>query len=230
MKFNNRPLRLNSRFILLIAMLYTAVSVAADVVAYKYTHFFGLTESGATILFPLTYVLGDVVSEVYGWGISMRIVWFGLFSEAFFALCILLVIHLPSSSVGHYQSEYRNILGNIWLFVFAGIVADAIAGLLNVYFISRYKVLWGGKTFWVRSVLSTCIAEFILIFITVIIAFTPEIHLKETLHVFWDAYKLEIVYAMIFAIPAQFLVNKLKKAEGIDVYDYGTSYNPFKFL
>src|SRR3990167_8826222 len=164
MKYNNQPLKLNSKYILLIAMLYTAVSVAADVVAYKYTRFFGLVESGATILFPLTYVLGDVVSEVYGWNISMRIVWFGLFSEAFFALCIVLVIHLPSYGIGHHQKDYDAVLGSIWLFVFAGIIADAIAGLLNVYFISKYKVLWGGKTFWIRSVLSTCISEFILIF------------------------------------------------------------------
>jgi uncharacterized PurR-regulated membrane protein YhhQ (DUF165 family) len=66
---NNEPLKLSSKYILLIAMIYVAVSVAADIVAYKYTRFFGLVESGATILFPLTYVLGDVISEVYGWGI-----------------------------------------------------------------------------------------------------------------------------------------------------------------
>lgn len=230
MRSNNTPLKLNSKYILLIAMLYTAVSVAADIVAYKYTRLFNLVESGATILFPLTYVLGDVVSEVYGWGISMRLVWFGLFSEAFFALCILLVIHLPTYGIGHHQKEYVDILGNLWLFVFAGIIANVVAGLLNVFFISKYKVLWCGKRFWVRSILSTCISEFILIFITVIIAFTPELHLKETLHVFWDAYKLEIVYAFLFVIPAQLLVRFLKKSEGIDVYDYGISYNPFKFL
>src|SRR3990167_7946388 len=230
MKPNNTPLKLNSKYILLIAMLYTAVSVAADVVAYKYTRFFGFVESGATLLFPLTYVLGDVVSEVYGWGVSMRLVWFGLFSEAIFALCIMLVIHLPSFGIGHHQNEYGDILGKIWLFVFAGIVANIIAGLLNVFFISKYKVLWSGKHFWIRSIVSTCISEFILIFITVIIAFTPELHLKETIHVFLDAYKLEIIYAFIFVIPAQFLVLFLKKSEGIDVYDYGISYNPFKFL
>ena len=230
MKYNNAPLKLNSKFILLIAMLYTAVSVAADVVAYKYTRVFGLVESGATILFPLTYVMGDVVSEVYGWGVSMRLVWFGLFSEAFFALCILLVIHLPSFGIGHHQKEYGDILNNIWLFVLAGIIADAIAGLLNVFFISKYKVLWKGKHFWIRSIVSTLISEFILIFITVIIAFVPDIHFSETMHVFWDAYKLEIIYALIFVFPAQYLVGVLKRSEGIDVYDYGVSYNPFKFM
>ncbi|MFX7571015.1 VUT family protein, partial [Acinetobacter baumannii] len=95
--------------------------------------------------FPITYVLGDVISEVYGWGVAMRVVWFGLLSEAIFAVCIILVIHLPSYGIGHYQNEYNDILGNIWLFVIAGIIADSIAGLLNIYIISRYKVRWEGK-------------------------------------------------------------------------------------
>lgn len=230
MKYNNTPLKLNSKYILLIAMLYTAVSVAADVVAYKYTRFFGLVESGATILFPLTYVMGDVVAEVYGWGISMRIVWFGLFSEAFFALCLMFVLHLPAYGIGHHQGEYTDVLGHIWLFVLGGIVANVVAGLLNVFFISKYKVRWKGEHFWLRSIVSTCISEFLLIFITVIIAFIPDIQFKATMHVFWDAYKLEIIYALIFALPAQYLVGFLKRAEGIDVYDCGISYNQFKFI
>jgi uncharacterized PurR-regulated membrane protein YhhQ (DUF165 family) len=98
------------------------------------------------------------------------------------------------------------------------------------YMVGVYKVKLEGRFFWLRSIVATLISEFILIFITVIIAFTPEIHLKETIHVFWDAYKLEILYALIFSIPAQMLVYFLKKAEGIDVYDYGISYNPFKFI
>ncbi len=230
MKHNNNPLKLNSKYILLIAMIYTAISVAADVVAYKYTRFVGLVESGATILFPLTYVIGDVVSEVYGWGISMRIVWFGLLSEAIFALSLVLVIHMPSYGIGTHQKEYTDVLGNIWLFVLAGIIADSVAGLLNVYFISKYKVRLRGEFFWLRSIISTCLSEFILILITVLIAFIPVIHFKATIHVFWDAYKLEIIYAIFFVAPAQYCVGWLKRAEGIDVYDYGISYNPFKFI
>lgn len=226
----NKPLRLNSRYILFIAMLYVAISTAADVVAYKYVDILNWVESGATILFPLTYVIGDVVSEVYGWGISMRLVWFGLICEAIFALCILTIIHLPNFGIGIYQDEYVHVLGHIGLFVFAGIIANTVSGLLNVYFISKYKVLWHGKLFWIRSIISTCISEFILILITVLIAFLPELQFTETMHVFVDAYKLEVIYAIIFVTPAQLLVNILVKFEGIDVYDYGISYNPFKFI
>jgi len=227
---SNKPLKLNSRFILILAMLYTTVSLAADVVAFRFDGFFGLIESGATIIFPLTYIIGDVTCEVYGWNISMKIVWFGLLCEAIFSLLIMLVIHLSPAGIGEFQSEYGHVLGNIGLFVFAGIISNAIAGLLNIFFISKWKILMSGKAFWARSILATCISEFILILITVLIAFVPIIKFQMTMRVFVDAYFLEIIYAFIFVIPAQIIVFILKKKEGIDAYDYGISYNPFNFI
>lgn len=227
---NNKPLKVNSKFILFLAMMYITVSITADVVAFRFDSYFGLIESGATIIFPLTYVIGDITCEVYGWYVSMRIVWLGLFCEGIFAALTTIIIHLPSAGIGPYQNEYSHILGNIWLFVLGGIISNAIAGLLNIFLISKWKVFAKGRVFWIRSILSTCIAELILILLTVLIAFTPFIHLKATIKVFFNAYFLEIIYAIIFVFPAQLLVNFLKKAEGIDAYDYGVSYNPFKFL
>lgn len=226
----NTPLKLNSKFILILAMLYTTVSLVADVVAFRFDMFMGLIESGATIIFPLTYVLGDVTCEVYGWNTSMKIVWIGLLCEAVFAILILAVIHLPSAGIGEYQNEYAHVLGGIGLFVFAGIISNAVAGLLNIFFMSKWKVLMRGRVFWIRSILATCIAELILILITVLIAFVPVIKFDMTMRVFLNAYFLEIIYAFIFVIPAQLIVNFLKKHEGIDAYDYGISYNPFNFL
>ncbi len=230
-KILHTPLKLHSKFLLLIVMFYVTFSLAADVVAFRFTNIFGLVESGATILFPLTYVLGDVTAEVYGWNVGMKMVWGGLFCEGIFALLISAIINMPFFyGIGQYQTEYKDILGGIWLFVVAGIISNSIAGLLNIYFISKFKVLWSGKVFWIRSILSTCISEFILIFITVIIAFIPAIHFEATMHVFRDAYLLEIIYSIIFAIPAQYLVRVLTRIERIDVYDYNVNYNPFKII
>jgi uncharacterized integral membrane protein (TIGR00697 family) len=222
--------QLNAKYILLLVMLYVAASVAADAVAYNFSSFFGLLESGATIIFPTTYVLGDVISEVYGWHTAMRTVWFGLLAEAFFAVLVTIDIHFkPYVGQGIHVSDFHAVFGNIWLFVFGGIVSNAIAGLLNVYFISRWKILMKGRVFWLRSLLSTCISEFILIVVTILIAFLPFYGFNFTGRVFFDAYSLEIIYAILFVIPAQLLVFFLKKKEGIDNYDYNISYNPFKF-
>ena len=125
--------------------------------------------------------------------------------------------------------EFGTLPGRIWIFVLAGVFSNAVAGLFNVFLISKWKMLTKGRFFWIRSILSTCISELILILLTVLIAFTHFLHFKATMHVFFNAYLLEIIYAGIFVIPAQLLVKFLKLAENIDAYDHGTSYNPFKF-
>ncbi len=128
-------------------MLYVTVSLAADVVAFKFGSFFGFLECGATLIFPFTYVLGDVMCEVYGWYITMRIVWLALVCEALFAILITAVINMPSYGIGEYQDQYVNVLGHMWLFVFGGVVSNAIAGLINIYFMSRWKILTEGRFF-----------------------------------------------------------------------------------
>src|SRR5215216_2799382 len=163
MMYNNKPLMINSKFIILLSMLYTTVSLAADVVAFRFENFFGLVESGATIIFPFTYVLGDIICEVYGWKTSMRIVWLALFCEGVFAALITMVIHLPTYGIGDYQDQYINVLGNMWLFVIGGIVSNLFAGLMNIYCMSKWKIMTQGKLFWLRSIIATCVSEFVLI-------------------------------------------------------------------
>ena len=221
--------KINSNFILLLSMVYVTVSLSADVVAFKLTNFFGFIESGATILFPLTYVIGDVVCEVYGWTTAMKLVWFGLLCEFLFATLITGVIHLKSYGVGLHQAEYINVLGNMWVFVAGGIVSNLVAGLLNVYLISKLKIFMDGRSFWLRSIFSTCISELILVVMTGSIAFLPFLSSKITGKILIDAYILEIIYALIFVFPAQWLADKLKRFEQLDVYDNDQNYNPFKF-
>ena len=216
MHYTNKPLYINSKYIVFLAMFYVTVMLAADVVAFKFENFFGLVESGATIIFPLTYVLGDIICEVYGWNVTIKIVWLALLCEAIFAALITLILYMPSYGLGDYQDQYINVLGNLWLFVIGGIISNAIAGVLNIYFMSKWKILSKGKFFWLRSILSTCISEFILIIVTVLIAFLPSIKLEMTLKVFTHAYFLEIIYAFIFVLPAKYLVDFLRNKENID--------------
>lgn len=152
------------------------------------------------------------------------------YGEGIFAALVTFIIHMPIYGIGDYQDQYVNILGNMWLFVIGGIVANIIAGLMNIYFMSKWKILTQGKIFWLRSIFSTCISEFMLIIITVLIAFVPFIHMEATMKVFIHAYFLEIIYALLFVFPAKYLVDFLRKKEQIDAYDFGVSYNPFKIF
>ncbi len=114
---NTQPLKLNSKCILALAMLYITFSVAADAVAYKFCLIGHFVESGATILFPITYTLGDIVTEVYGYSMARRFIWFGLICELIFALLLELVIRFPSPPDFQHQAEYSNIFRPLLWFV-----------------------------------------------------------------------------------------------------------------
>lgn len=227
---SNKPLKLNSKYIIPMAMLYTTAMLAANVVAFKFVYALNFVVSGATIIFPLTYVIGDVMCEVYGWNISIKIIIFGFISELLFALLITIVIHMPSYGIDNAQEQFIPVLGNMWIFVTGGVIANSVAALLNLYFISRWKIFARGRVFWLRSIVSTCISEFIMLMIIMSIAFVHFFKIKMTTRLFMDAYLLEIIYAFIFVIPAQLIVNYLRDKENIDAYDYGISYNPFKLI
>ncbi len=225
---NCTPLALNSKYILPLAMIYAALMIAASTVAFKFVNLFGFVESGATIIFPLTYVIGDIICEVYGWNISMRIIWLGLLCESLFALLITLIIHMPNYGIGPTNALFIESIGSIWLFVIAGVAANAIAFFVNISIISRTKILTNGRIFWLRSLFSTAISELIIVSFTGIIAFSSVLAGGHVFHIIIDAYILEIAYALIFVFPAQLLVTILKKSEAIDAYDTGIKYNPFK--
>lgn len=226
--YKREPLRLNSKYLLLIVMAYFVAILSADVVAYKFVSIGIMTVSGATIVFPLTYLFGDVITEVYGYGIAKQIVWLSLIGELIFSLIIKGVISLPSATFANYQQAFELTDGSMYLFVAGGIVGNILSSFLNIYLISKWKILLKGKFFWVRSILSTAISELLIIGVAVVIGFTGRLSMHEQIAVFSWAYLIEIIYACIFVGPAWILSIFLKKSEGIDSYDYNVNYNPFK--
>ncbi|OGO91345.1 MAG: hypothetical protein A3F41_00465 [Coxiella sp. RIFCSPHIGHO2_12_FULL_44_14] len=226
---SNKNFELNSKYILPIIMLFLMATLAADVVAYKFVAFGPLIESGATFIFPITYLLGDVVTEVYGYSLARKFIWLNLVCELIFALLVISVIHLQSPSFWQYQSDFEHTLGNVLRFVVAGIIGNIVSDFLNVYLISKWKIFMKGKHFWFRSIASTAISELLLVVITGFSAFTGTMSLFNVAKVAGSAYVLEIFYAFVFVWPGWILIIFLKKAEKIDIYDYHVDYNPFRY-
>ena len=228
-KNQQKPFELNSKYILPIIMLYLMATLAADVVAYKFIAFGPLIESGATLIFPITYLLGDIVTEVYGYRVARKFIWLNLICELIFAVLIVSVINLKSSAYASYQNDFNHALGNILRFVISGIIANIVSNFLNVYLISKWKILMKGKHFWLRSVASTAVSELLLNIIAGSLAFTGTMALGHVWNLIASAYLLEIFYAFIFVWPGWVLILYLKKKEHIDVYDYNTNDNPFRY-
>lgn len=226
---SNQPFELNTKYLLPLMMLYLMATLAADVVANKFVTLGPLLESGATLIFPLTYLIGDVVTEVYGYQVARKFIWLNLSCEFIFAILILMVINLDSPTSIPHQTEFKYSLGNMLRFVVSGMIANIVSDFLNIYLISRWKIFMKGQFFWFRSIASTAISELLLVVITGFSAFTGTIALMDVAKVAASAYVLEIAYAILFVLPGWWLIMFLKKAEGLDVYDYHVNYNPFYY-
>ncbi len=219
----------STQYLLPILMIYLMATLAADVVAYKFVKFGPLIESGATFIFPLTYLLSDVVTEVYGYKIARRFIWLNLLCELLFALLVVGIIRLQSPTFWQHQSAFDHSLGNVLRFVVSGIIANIVSDFLNVYLISKSKIFMKGRYFWLRSLGSTAVSELLLVMITGFFAFTGTISLLKVAQVAGSAYVLEILYALVFVWPGWLLILYLKKKEKLDIYDYDVDYNPFRY-
>jgi uncharacterized integral membrane protein (TIGR00697 family) len=209
-------------------MLYITASVAADAVAFRFSLVDHLLVSGATIIFPITYLLSDIITEVYGYSMARKIIWLGLACEMVFALLIKFILTIPYSKNFPYQPEYKDIFDPILRFVASGIIADIASSFANVYIISKLKILLKGKGFIWRSIASTAIGELIMNIIICILAFSSVASFLVVFKLIVSAYTLEMFYAFIFVFPAWMIILILKRNENMDAYDYDTNFNIFK--
>jgi len=211
-------------------MLFITVDLAAVTMSYKMVSFNNLFEinSGATFIFPITYALGDVVTEVYGYNMARKLIWLSLLLQFIFAILITIAIHLPSPDFWKGDAAYFAVFGSILRFVLAGTVANIISNFMNIYLVSKLKIPMEGKFFWFRSIISTLVSGFLLAAIIVTVGFSgKEINLIKTWIMFKSTYLCEIIYAFLLVIPAALAARFLKRSENIDIYDYDTNFNPF---
>lgn len=220
------------KYILLISMLFVTVDLAAVSVAYKMVSLNFLFEinSAATFIFPLTYALGDIVTEVYGYNMARKLIWLSLFLQLIFALLVTLAIRLPSPEYWHGDEAYITVFGSTLRFVLAGTVANLVSNFMNIYLVSKLKIPMEGRLFWVRSILSTIISGFLMVAIIISVGFTgKDLNALQSWIMFKSTYSCEVLYALMLSIPVALTANFLKRHEKVDVYDYNTNFNPFNF-
>lgn len=224
------PKILPYKHILTLAMLFVTIDLAAVSMAYKMVSLNELfsINSGATFIFPITYALGDVVTEVYGYNMARKLIWLSLLLQFIFAILVTITIHLPSPYFWNGNEAYITVFGSILRFVLAGTIANIVSNFMNIYLVSKLKVPMEGKFFWVRSILSTMVSGFLLVSIIIIVGFTGnEIDYIKSWIMFKSTYACEVAYAFLLAVPAALTAKFLKSSEKVDVYDYNTNFNPF---
>lgn len=227
------PKILPYKYIIFLAMLFITIDLAAVSVAYKIVSLNYLYEinSAATFIFPITYALGDIVTEVYGYNLARKLIWFSLLLQFLFAVLVTCAIHLPSPEFWLHDSAYHLVFGSIIRFVLAGTVANLVSSFANIYLVSKLKIPFEGRLFWFRSILSNLVSGFFMVVIIIVMGFSGHtMNLSKSLVMFKSTYSLEITYALLLVIPVSWITYYLKKAEKVDVYDDHTNYNPFVFF
>ncbi|MBA3660216.1 MAG: queuosine precursor transporter [Gammaproteobacteria bacterium] len=219
------------KYILYISMLFITIDLSAVSVAYKMVTLNNLFEinSAATLIFPLTYCIGDIVTEVYGYNMAKALIWYSLLLQIIFGLLTTAVIHLPSPLFWSNDPAYNTVFGSILRFIFAGTIANFSSSIINIYIVSKLKIPFEGKLFWLRSILSTIVGGFIMVAIIMVGFVGKDINHLQIWIMFKSTFSLEILYAFALALPASLIAKFLKIHEAVDVYDTETNYNPFNF-
>lgn len=216
-----------SIYFLGITVLFVVTLLISNTVAVKIVGFGPFAESGATILFPIVYIFGDVLTEVYGFRASRVVVWSGFFALVLMSLAYTIVQYLPPASFWADQGAYDVILGAAPRIATASMCAYLFGEFANAYMLSRMKVRTEGARLWQRTIGSTLVGQGVDTVIFNCIAFAFVFSWYELAVVIVTGYVLKVAYE-ILATPLTYkVIAYLKKVEGVDVYDRGISYNPF---
>jgi queuosine precursor transporter len=214
--------------IVVIAMVYLTMYIASYPVAYKVVQIGPIIETGAIFLFPFCYSLGDVVAEVYGYKISRQMIWVSTICGFIFCISILGIIHLGSPTFWHEQKEFNDVLGPIMHVCLAMTVGTLLGSLVNLAIITRWKVILNGRYFWLRSIGSSSIGELVFSIVAGLITFVGVAPRDKLFWLIFNGWAFKVVYAIVMAGPATWMVRILRRIEGVNPKSYTIKFNPFK--
>lgn len=211
-----------------IACLFVAVLIISNIASAKVSHIGPFDFDGGTILFPIAYIFDDILTEVYGYAKSRKIIWLGFFSLITMALTLGVVQYLPAAPDWTNQAAYETIIGFVPRIVLASMTAYWLGEFLNSYVLAKMKLWTNGKMLWTRTVGSTVVGEAVDTVTFTTIAFLGVLTLPTMFNVMATIYVFKVLYE-ILATPITYkVINFLKKSEGVDYYDKGTNFTPFK--
>ncbi len=215
-----------SKLFMIIAVIYVTCLLLSNLIAGK---MWAVTDSitlpAAVILFPITYIFGDIFTEVYGFKKARTIIWLG-FGCSFFAVAVYLItIALPHPGFWDGQEAYAVVLGTTPRVAIASFIGYLFGEFSNSVVLSRLKVATKGKNLWIRTILSTLVGEGLDSVIFVTISFWGTMDNSTVLQMILFQYLFKVCYEALFTPLTYAIVNWLKKKEQTDVFDYNIEYN-----
>lgn len=210
-----------------ITGLFISILLISNVASSKITVLGPFTFDAGTILFPFSYIFGDILTEVYGYGKDRKIIWIGVITNLLMAAIFMAVAALPSAPDWHNQNAFNAILGLTPRIVLASIIAYFVGEFANSFIMAKMKIFTKGRYLWTRTVGSTLIGEFFDTMLFVTIAFYGVFSTNDLVALLLSNYIFKVGVEVLFTPITYAIVNFLKKVEHEDYYDFKTNFNPF---
>lgn len=223
----NATTQRNYRYLDIITGIFVAVLIISNVASTKLLVLGPFTFDGGTIIFPVSYIFGDVLTEVYGYARSRRVIWTGFFCVALAAAVFALVGALPPAEFWGLQDAYNAILGQTPRIVLGSLVAYFAGEFSNSFVLAKMKVQTQGKWLWARTIGSTLVGELVDTMLFALIAFGGTMGNMDMVNLISSNYVFKVGIEAAFTPITYAVVAFLKRAESEDYYDRGTNFNPF---
>jgi hypothetical protein len=215
-------------FVFVVAIFITCL-ITANIAGVKLVEVFRFVLPAGTIIFPVSYIFGDVLTEVYGYRQARRVIWLGFFCNLVVVVVIWIGQVLPPASFWDGQKAYERILGYTPRLLVASFLAYLVGEFANSFVLAKMKVVTQGRWLWTRTIGSTLVGEGLdsLVFMT--LAFAGTMPAGGLLSAILTQWLVKSAYEAVVTPLTYIVVNFLKRKEGLDVFDYDTRFNPLLF-
>ena len=187
----------------------------------------GFTFGAGILFFPLSYVIGDVLTEVYGYANARRCVWMGFAALLFMAFMSYVVVAMPAADGWDGQAAYESVFGSTWRIVAASILAFWAGEFVNSFVLAKMKIWTAGKHLWMRTIGSTVFGQGVDSLIFYPVAFLGIWSTELVIIVMFTNWGLKVLWEALLTPVTYAVVGWFKAREGVDVYDTGTDFSPF---
>jgi uncharacterized integral membrane protein (TIGR00697 family) len=187
----------------------------------------GFTFGAGILFFPVSYVIGDVLTEVYGYTRARRVIWTGFAALSFMAFMSYVVVAMPPAASWTGQEAYEQVFGSTWRIVAASITAFWAGEFVNSFVLAKMKIWTKGKALWSRTIGSTVFGQGIDSLLFYPIAFLGIWETSDVLTVMVTNWLLKVVWEAVLTPVTYVVVGTLKRREGVDVFDSDTDFSPF---
>lgn len=213
---------------LISGLLFTTSLIIANIVEQKLINIGPIEATAGLLIFPVSYVINDVIAEVWGFRKARLIIWYGFLMNFLAIFIFRMSILVPGSDNFTHQEAFALVLGNTQRITIASFIAFLVGSFLNAMVMSKMKIMQGGRNFSVRAIVSTLAGEGADSMIFFSLAFYGIISNSDILMLILTQTTLKTVYEIIVLPVTNMIVRWVKKHEGEDIYDEDVSYNPFK--